>query len=50
MKVPGTQLKRFKNLFLVAEIVLVLPHTNAEEERLFSIVREIGVIVSFPSK
>ena len=40
MKVPGSQLKRFKNLFLVAQIVLVLPHSNAEEERLFSIVRK----------
>ena len=29
-----------KSLFLVAEIVLVLPHSNAEEERLFNIVRK----------
>ena len=26
MKVTGSQLKRFKHLFLVAEIVLILPH------------------------
>ena len=48
MKVTGSQLKRFKNLFLVAEIVFVLPHSNAEEERLFSIVRK-RAIVGFPS-
>ena len=35
MKVSGSQLKRFKNIFLVAEILLVLSHNNAEAERLF---------------
>ena len=48
MKVPGSQLKRFKNLFLVAEIILVLPHSNAEEERLFSIVRKNRCDSRFP--
>ena len=40
LKVPGTSQNRFKNLSKVAEIVLVIPHSNAEQERLFSIVRK----------
>ena len=36
MKVTGTSTKRFK----FAEIVLVISHSNAEQERLFSIVRK----------
>lgn len=40
LKIPGTNVPRFSHLFKVAEIILVLPHSNAEEERLFSIVRK----------
>ena len=40
MKVPETSLHRFKYLPLLAEIVLVIPHSNAGQERLFSIVRK----------
>jgi len=38
MKQPGTSVKRFQHLTRIAEAVLVIPHSNAEEERLFSIV------------
>ena len=38
--VPGTSMKRFKNLFKLAEIIIVLSHSNAEQEQLFSIVRK----------
>ena len=38
--IPGTASKRFPHLAKVAELVLVLPHSNAGEERLFSIVRK----------
>ena len=34
------KLLRFKNLFKVAKLVLVLPHSNAGEERVFSMVRK----------
>ena len=37
--IPGTASKRFPDLAKVAELVLVLPHSNANEER-FSIVRK----------
>lgn len=40
MKVPETSLRRFKYLPLLAEIVLVIPHSNAGQERLFSVVRK----------
>ena len=40
MNIPGTSAKRFKLLPKVAEIVLIIPHSNAELERLFSIVRK----------
>ena len=40
MKLPETNLPRFRHLLKVAELILVLPHSNAEEERLFSIVRK----------
>ena len=40
MNLSGTNALRFKHLFRVAEVVVILPpHNNAEEERLFSIVR-----------
>ena len=38
--IPGTTAKQFKHLPKVAGLVLVLPHSNAGEERLFSIVRK----------
>ena len=38
--IPGTAAKRFKPLPKVAGLVLALPHSNAGEERLFSIVRK----------
>ena len=31
--------KRFKRLFPIAKLTLTLPHSNAEEERLFSMVK-----------
>ena len=37
---PETNTPWFCHLFKVAELVLVLPHSNAEEEQLFSIVRK----------
>ena len=40
MKQPGTSVKRFQHLTRIAEAVLVIPHSNPEEERLFSIVRK----------
>ena len=40
LNTPGTSVKRFHNLAKTAEIVLVIPHSNAEQERLFSIVRK----------
>ena len=35
-----TASKRFKHLPKVAELVLVLPHSNADEERLFRMARK----------
>ena len=40
MNILGSNAKRFKLLPKVAEIVLIIPHSNAELERLFSIVRK----------
>ena len=40
VKQPGSSAKRFQHLTRIAEAVLVIPHSNAEEERLFSIVRK----------
>ena len=31
---------RFRHLFLVAKLILVIPHSNAEEERVFSLIRK----------
>ena len=39
MNPPGTDMERFKYLSIVAELVLVTLHSNAEQERLFSCVR-----------
>ena len=40
IKITGTSLSRFKLLPRIASIVLVIPHSNADHERLFSIVRK----------
>ena len=40
IKLVETSLNRFKYLPLTASIVLVVPHSNADQERLFSIVRK----------
>ena len=40
MVIPESSAKRFCNLQNVAELVVVLPHSNAGEERLFSMVRK----------
>ena len=38
MKLPRSNAKHFKLLQKVAEIILIIPHSNAHLERLFSIV------------
>ena len=38
--IPGCSVKRFKYLIKLAKLVLIMPHSNAELERLFSIVRK----------
>lgn len=38
MVIPGSSTRRFRYLMKVAELVLVLSHSNAGEERLFSMV------------
>ena len=40
LKLPETSNYRFKYLPLIAEIVLVIPHSNSGQQRLFSIVRK----------
>lgn len=40
MVVPGSSKKRSSNLVKVAELVLILPHSNTGEERLFSMIRK----------
>ena len=40
LKLPERSNYRFKYLPLIAEIVLVIPHSNSGQERLFSIVRK----------
>ena len=40
IKLVETSLNRLKCLPLIASIVLVIPHSNADQERLFSIVRK----------
>lgn len=40
MVIPESSARRFRYLVNVAELVLVLPHSNAGEERLFSMVRK----------
>ena len=38
MVVPDSSFQRFCHLLKVAELVLILPHSNAGEDRLFSMV------------
>ena len=38
--IPGCSVKRFKYLIKLAKLMLIMPHSNAELERLFSIVRK----------
>ena len=40
LKVPGTQKPKFGQLFKLAKVVLTIVHSNAEEESLFSRVRQ----------
>ena len=37
---PDSSCQRFSHLLKVVELVLILPHSNAGEERLFSMVRK----------
>ena len=40
MKVPGSNRSKFHNLFRLVKVILVIIHSNAEEESLFSRVRK----------
>ena len=40
LKEPGTANFQFNELFAVAEVVLTIPHSNAGEERLFSLINK----------
>ena len=41
LKLPGVEVSRFPMLSKVAQVVLTIPHSNAGEERVFSIIRKI---------
>lgn len=41
MKLPGTDTARFARLAKIATLVLTIPHSNAGEERVFSVIRKI---------
>ena len=41
MKLPGTYTARFARLAKVAQLVLTIPHSNAGEERVFSVIHKI---------
>ena len=41
MKLPGMDSARFARLAEVAKLVLTIPHSNAREERVFSVIRKI---------
>ena len=43
MKIARSNSKRFKLLPKIAEVVLIIPHSNAELERLFSIVKKVNL-------
>ena len=40
MKTAGSNARRFKLLSKIAEVVLIIPHSYAELERLFSLVKK----------
>ena len=40
MKIPGTSKSKFENLIKLARVVLYIVHSNAEEESLFSRVKD----------
>ena len=40
MKKPGTNSNKFDLLFKVAEVVMTIPHSNAAEERIFSLINK----------
>ena len=40
MKKPGTNVLEFENLFKIANAVLTIPHSNAGEERIFSLINK----------
>ena len=41
LEIPGMNTKRFCMLAKVAKVVLTIPHSNAGEERVFSMIRKI---------
>ena len=41
LEIPGMNTKRFCMLVKVAKVVLTIPHSNAGEERVFSMIRKI---------
>jgi len=41
MKLPGLDSARFAHLSPIAKLVLTIPHSNAAEERVFSVIRKI---------
>ena len=43
-KIPGTSKSKLENLFKLAKVVLCIIHSNAEEESLFSRVKEVSLL------
>ena len=41
MKLPGMDSARFAHLYPIAKLVLTIPHSNAGEERVFSVIHKI---------
>ena len=41
IKLPGMDSARFAHLSPIAKLVLTIPHSNAGEERVFSVIRKI---------
>ena len=44
MKILGTLKSKFENLFKLAKVVLCIIHSNAEEESLFSHIKNISLL------
>ena len=40
VKKPGTRESEFDLLFKVAEVIMTIPHSNAGEERIFSLINK----------